>query len=172
MTMNVKRLIFSTMFFFAVGFGASAVFANDRPAGDVAAAGSAVTVDDLPRVDVATASPTKATVDAPHDPIAAPIESIGDIKAARKYGWAAAAFLILWQLSLVASKLGQSIKWLAVLGKGRVAVVVGAVGALGIAGYNAMALGGSLVAALFAALTAAALFINSDAQAAPKAAAS
>jgi hypothetical protein len=59
-----------------------------------------------------------------------------------------------------AARLGNNVKWLAFLGKGKVAVVVGAVGALAASCYNAAAEGGAWTAMLMAG--GAALFAYLD----------
>lgn len=96
-----------------------------------------------------------APVAAPHadqlpDPVAHPAAAFDEIKAAKKLGWAVAAFVLLVFAAKAAGKLGASVKWLAPLGRGKAAVVVGAIGALGAGCYDAAVSGGSWMAVLFA----------------------
>lgn len=106
----------------------------------------------------AAPAPAPGSVPAPadklHDPVASPQAAWDDVKAARKDGWAIAAFAVLVMLAKLAARLGRDVKWLALLGKGKAAVVVGAVGALATACYNAAAEGGAWSAMLMAGAVA------------------
>lgn len=169
----MKRLILSMFCCFALGFGITKGFAGNVASAGTAAglqsgsSGSAFTVDDLrdgaPLPSTTAATATAATT--AHDPLAAPAEYISDIKAAKRYGWAPFAFWILWQASVLIGRLSKATSALAFLNRGRAAVVIAALAALGLATYNALALGGSIVAALLAGIVAAAMFKNSDATA-------
>lgn len=102
-------------------------------------------------VEAAPSSPAPA--DKLHDPIAAPKAAWDDVKAAKKMGWPVLVFAVLVMLAKLLGR-AKKYKLLAALGKGKVAVVVGAVGALGTACYNAAAEGGAWSAMLLAGLVA------------------
>ncbi len=104
-----------------------------------------------------------------HDPAAAPSAAWDDLKAARKDGWAIAVFAALVMLSKLASRLGKNVKLLAALGKGKVAVVVGAVGALATACYNAAATGGAWSAMIMAGAAAVFGYLDLGEKAKPEA---
>lgn len=109
-----------------------------------------------------TPAPTPA--DKLHDPISEPAATLDDVKQAKRQGWAVLAFAI----GVIASRLlgrAKSIKWLAWLGKGRTAVVVGGFAAIVTAGYNAVAEGGSPFAGLMAGAIAFAAWWPSQAPA-------
>lgn len=82
-----------------------------------------------------------------HDPVSSPGGSWDDLKAARKVGWPLAVFVVLIALCKLAARLGG--KW-KLLGAGKVAVVIGAVGAVAASCYNAAADGGAWTATLMA----------------------
>jgi hypothetical protein len=97
-----------------------------------------------------------SVVDAPqapdlHNPITHPAAALSDLQAAKKSGWALALFALLVMLTRAGVHLSAQYKSLAFLAKGRMHIVFAAIGALGVAGYNALALGGSLYAAVIAA---------------------
>jgi hypothetical protein len=82
-----------------------------------------------------------------HDPISSPAASWDDLKAARKVGWPLVVFAGLIMLSRLAKRASERFAWLA---RGKTPVIVGALGALGAACYNAAATGGAWSATLFA----------------------
>lgn len=86
-----------------------------------------------------------------HDPIAQPLEAIGDLRQAKRQGWALLAFAVLVMLTRVGVVASQRYKSLAFLAKGHVHLALAATAAFSLAAYNALALGGSLYAALIAA---------------------
>jgi hypothetical protein len=135
----------------AVTFGAAWIGYQTARADDTGS-GSAV----LAPVGVGSATPTAppAPADKLHDPIAAPGAAWDDIKAAKKVGWSVAVFAALVMLARLLARFGGRVRLLAVLGKGKVAVVVGAVGALAASCYNAAAEGGAWTAMLVAGMTA------------------
>lgn len=93
------------------------------------------------------------------DPTKNPAQALSDIKQAERQGWPVLVFMIGAMLAKLLGR-AKKIAWLAWLDKGRTAIVVGAVGALLTAGYNAMADGGSLYAALYAGAIAGAAYWN------------
>ena len=94
------------------------------------------------------------------DPSTQPKQAWDDLRAAKKDGWAIAAFAALVMLCKLVSRLGKKFKWLAFLGKGKVAIVVGAAGALATACYNAAADGGAWSAMLMAGAVAVAGYLD------------
>lgn len=96
----------------------------------------------------------------PADPVIHPVATIDTLKAAKQIGWACLAFAILTVTARVVGRLGKDVKQLAWLHKGKAAVIVGAVGALALATYNALALGGTLLAAALAGLVALAHYLD------------
>ena len=103
-------------------------------------------------LSVGSAGPVvSATPPVLHDPIANPAAALSDLQQAKKSGWALALFALLVMATRAGVHASTQFKSLAFLAKGRTHIVFAAVGALGIAGYNAIALGGSLYAGLLAA---------------------
>lgn len=96
----------------------------------------------------------------PDDPIAAPSATIDSLRSAKAVGWACLAFAVLTVLARVVGRLGKGVKALAWLNHGKAAVLVGAAGALALATYNALALGGTLLAAALAGLVALAHYLD------------
>lgn len=86
-----------------------------------------------------------------HDPTTDPVGAWSDAKAAKKVGWTAFVFALATMLAIGVGTLGKSVKQLAWLAKGRWAVVVGGVVAVGAACYDVAMAGGSLVALAMAA---------------------
>ena len=86
-----------------------------------------------------------------HDPVADPISAVSDLRQAKRQGWAALSFAILVMLTRCGGRLSAKHKSLAFLGKGNAHIALAATAAFALAGYNALALGGSLYAALYAA---------------------
>lgn len=107
----------------------------------------------LPDAGSASA-PVVTPADKIPDPIAHPAQAFDELKAAKKEGWSIAAFALLLMLAKAAARLGKNVRWLAVLGKGKVAIVIGAVGALAASCYNAAAEGGAWTAMLMAGAVA------------------
>jgi hypothetical protein len=117
---------------------------------------AAAVVDALAPTDAPVDAPTDASVDASQAPAAAPVAPAvsaapDDLHGARRYGWAAVAFLLLVIATRLVAKL--PVERLAFLRSGKNAAIVSAVGAVALSFYNALALGGSLVATVLAALT-------------------
>lgn len=111
-------------------------------------------------LDAAAGSAQATPADKLHDPISDTKAAIDDVKQAKRQGWAMLAFA----LGVIAAKLlGRAKKWpkLAVLNKGRTAVVVGMLCAVVTAGYNALADGGSMYALGYAVVVAAFAYWNS-----------
>lgn len=105
-------------------------------------------------VEVAVA-PSK--VEAVANPARSPVAAWDDVKAARKTSWPLAVWLVLVMLGKALAygrdKLGKVPlvgKLAAVLAKGKGAMILAAVGAVGAAGYEVLLGGGSWVAALVA----------------------
>lgn len=92
-----------------------------------------------------------------HDPISSPSASWDDLKAARKVGWPLVVFAGLIMLAKLAKRGGERFAWLA---RGKTPVVVGALGALGAACYNAAATGGAWSATLFAGVMGLSHFLD------------
>lgn len=99
--------------------------------------------------------------DALHDPVSSPSAAFDDLKAAKKMGWGLLVLAVLVMACRVLGKLGGRFK---ALGTGRIAVVIAAVGTLAVTAYNALALGGTWMAAASAAIVAGAAFWNSHAE--------
>jgi hypothetical protein len=132
------------------GVDAGVVAVLDAPiaAPPVALAGSSSSSPPAP-----APAPTLVPADKLHDPIEAPIAAIGDVRAAWREGWALG---LLVALVIVARGLGTArrrwpasrlLSWLS----GRTALVVLGVGTTGAAAVDAIALGGSWLAAAAAA---------------------
>lgn len=100
------------------------------------------------------------------DPISSPMETIDTLRGAKAVSWACLAFALLTVIARVVGRLGRGVKQLAWLGHGKAAVIVGAVGALAAATYNALALGGTLLAAALAGLVALAYYLDATPKAA------
>lgn len=98
----------------------------------------------------AAPAPTTKPADKLHD-ATNPGAAWDDLKAAKKVGWPLAIFAALIILARAVSKLGSKV---AFLGKGKVAVLVGAVGAIAASCYNAAADGGAWTATMVAGVTA------------------
>lgn len=150
---------------------------TDAPLVAQAGSGSAVTIppfiDAGPgelAADTSTAAPQPAPKpsDTIHDPTTDPGAALGDVKAAKKYGWGAALFAVLLMLGRVAAK-AKSIAPLAWLGKGRTAVVVAGAMTVLAGCYDAAMQGGSWTAIGIAAAVAFGTFYNSHGSSEPKA---
>lgn len=99
------------------------------------------------------------------DPMESPQQAYNDLVAAKRLGWSLLVLAVLIMGCRLAGKLGG---WFKPLATGRAAVVVAGVGTLAISAYNALALGGTWMAAAAAALVAFAAFWNSQAKPAVK----
>jgi hypothetical protein len=97
-----------------------------------------------------------------HDPITEPGAAWDDVQGAKKVGWGVAVFACLVMLARLAGR-AKSIPWLAALGKGRTAVVVGGIGAVAVAAYDVAIQGGSWVSIAVASAVALAAYWNSQA---------
>lgn len=117
--------------------------AGPAPAGSAASL-PATTADPTP-----VTAPVPSASDQLHDPLGQPVATINDLTAAKRTGWVVFIFALA---VIIARLLGKaaSVPWLSWLGKGKAAVVVGGLVALAGAGYNALASGGSIYAALTA----------------------
>ncbi len=95
-----------------------------------------------------------ATID---DPTVAPGAAWDDVKAARKVGWAATGLVAVRMLLFVVAWLGSKKQWKLTepLRRNKVAWLVAAVPVVVAAAYDALMLGGSILAALTAAGAAA-----------------
>ena len=114
--------------------------------------------------DAVPVPPTASPSDQLHDPITAPSASWDDLKAAKKIGWALAVLAFVTMAARLAGKLGG---WFTFLSTGKTALVIGAGGALGAAGYDALANGGSWMSVAVTAIVAAAAYWDSHAKPAP-----
>lgn len=115
-------------------------------------------------LDAGSASaPQPTPSDTLADPVAAPQQAFDDLKAAKKLGWGLFVLAALVMLCRVLGRLGGMFTRLRT---GKVALVIGAVGSLAVTAYNALALGGTWMAALAAAIVAGAAAW--DAQGKPK----
>lgn len=103
-----------------------------------------------------------APADKLHDPVASPLAAWDDVTAARKIGWPVAVLaglvMICKGLGAIGRRKGK-IAW-AWLGSGKVPIVIGAIGAIAAAAYNALVLGGTLLAAGFAAIVSASHYFD------------
>lgn len=147
----MKKIIAPLIWFVVafVGMTSAAYVASAQP-------GSAVTQPTGSGSSV-TAAPS---ADQLHDPLVDPVGAYDDVKAARRVGWAAALFAGLSMLVLAVGTVGRNVKALSWLGSGKAAIVVGLIGALAAAAYNAAAAGGTWLAMLFAAAMGAATWLN------------
>lgn len=102
------------------------------------------------------------------NPAEHPVQALGEAKAARKSGWAMLLFFCLVAITKALAYgrdklaglplLGKAATWLAT---GKRAVLVAGLAAVGAAGYDILAGGGTVTAALFAAVTAYAAALHS-----------
>jgi len=146
MTSRIKIAVIALLAAFAATFGAAAISYRIAHADDAG-------------VVEAASTPTAAPADKLHDPVSSPAAAWDDVKAAKKVGWSVLVFAVLVMLAKLASR-AKGIKIFAVLGKGKVAVVVGAVGALAASCYNAAAEGGAWTAMLMSGVVALGHYIN------------
>ena len=111
--------------------------------------------------DAGSSSSAATPADKLHDPVSAPGAAWDDVKAAKKVGWPVLVFVVLIMLCKLLSR-AKSLPYLAALGKGKAAVAIGALGALGAACYNAAADGGAWTALLVAGLVAIGHYFDAD----------
>lgn len=152
--MSTPRFIIAAVVGCVIGF-ASVRIAQSDGSGSGSAIGSAGSGSAVAIPDgsiLVTPAPTPA--DALHDPLKEPAAAIDDVKAAKSLGWPVLVLAVVTLLARLAGSLGKSIPLLAPLGKGKVALVVGAIAAIGAAGYSAAFGGGSLVTIATAVLIA------------------
>ena len=102
------------------------------------------------------ATPAKPS-DALDNPVTSPLAAWDDAKAAKKTSWPLAVWAVLAMLGKALAYGREKLKglpgigWLARrLAVGKTAMIVAGVGAVGAAGYDVLASGGSIVAALVA----------------------
>jgi hypothetical protein len=124
-------------------------------ADDGSGAGSVATAIDAGSGSAVAPAPAAPSVDALHNPAQAPLAAFDDLKAAKKLGWAMALFaalvMLLKAVAYVKDKLGgvpllgKLAAWLAV---NKRAVWIAGLGAGCAAAYNALAEGGTWMAAL------------------------
>ncbi len=95
------------------------------------------------------------------NPASEPVAAWDDAVAARKIGWTALVFAVATMVAMGIGTLGKNMKQLAWLNRGKTAVVAGAVVAVGAAGFDVAAQGGSYVALLLALWSAGLAYYNS-----------
>jgi hypothetical protein len=83
-----------------------------------------------------------------------PVKAFDAEKAAYKLGWPLAVLAAIIMLGRGVGQLGKKLAWLAWLNRGKAAVITAGVVTVAIAGFNALALGGTWYAALLAVATA------------------
>lgn len=103
---------------------------------------------------VGSGSATPLPSDGLHDPTKEPAATLSDLESAKKIGWSALVFAVLTILARLVGAWGKSVSWLGWLNTGKTAVVVGFIGATAAAMFNALASGGSLLAAAVPSLLA------------------
>lgn len=111
--------------------------------------------------DIVPLPATTVPADKIHDPLSNPQAAFDDVKAAKKIGWGVLALTVLLIACRLASRLGGIFTK---LGQGKFALGVAAVGAFAMTAYNAVLLGGTWIAALFAAMMAGAAAWDSKAK--------
>ena len=174
----LRRLI---PFVFVLAFGSHAYAEDGSGApGTIPAPAASATPDMVP---VAATEPTPNNAATPAlpkkaealpNPAEHPVLAWNDAKLARKTSWPLAIWAVLAMLGKLlaygADKLknvqiiGGLAKW---LGKGKHAMIVAGIGAVGAAGYNTLIEGGTLVAALVASGVAIAGILHSTTHAEP-----
>ncbi len=98
----------------------------------------------------ATTTPSQAL----HNPASEPLQSWSDALAAKKIGWTALVFALVTMLAMGVGTLGKNIAKLAWMNRGRAAVILGGVAAVGAAGFDVAMQGGSPLALFLAVWTA------------------
>lgn len=87
----------------------------------------------------------------PADPLAQPQAAFDELQAAKKLGWPILVLVVLIIASRLLARLGGVFTF---LGTGKASLVIAGVGAVALAAYNAIALGGTWLAAGMAAMLA------------------
>jgi hypothetical protein len=144
----------------------SAVTAHAQP---VDAGAPAVTDAGTPDAGSGSTTPAAAL----HNPVDDPLAAIEDAKAAKKQGW---AFVVLASLVMLTAGAARAVaKWpdapvIAAINKHKTAIlIIGCASAGAVAAYNALALGGSWIALLYAGAGAALTFVSPKSNPAPAA---
>jgi hypothetical protein len=120
--------------------------------------GSSSITNDVTHVSAApTGSAAPAPADTVHNPVTSPAAAYDEVKEAKRTSWPLLVWLALVMLGKAlaysadalakAPIIGKLAAWLA---KGKAAMAVAALGAVGAAGYNVLVNGGTVVAALVA----------------------
>lgn len=121
------------------------------------------------RMAAADTGSGSAVVTAPADQLADPLkepgEAISDLKSAKRDGWAIAVLAGAVMAARLLGRLGGRFKKLS---EGKVALVIGAVTAMLVSAYNALALGGSWGAVAMAAIVAGAAAWDAAGKSEPK----
>lgn len=106
-----------------------------------------------------------------HDAVSDPQAALDDIAQAKRQGWAvlvlAATTIAARALGEIGKRYGGKVTWLAVFARGRVALVAGAIAAVGASCYNAAAIGGSWMTIATTGVVALAAWMNLHADATP-----
>ena len=111
---------------------------------------------------VTTTTITSATL---HDPTVDPLAAVDDVRAAKRHGWPAAVLAgsIMLALALrTAGKKWPTQRWILWLNTGKRAFVIAAVISVGSACFDAVVLGGTLMAIAFAGAFAFFALMNSS----------
>ena len=95
--------------------------------------------------------PVPTPADQLDNPLTNPVAAYDDLKAAKRIGWGVLVLAVLVMASRLLGMLGGVF---AFLKKGRVSLVVAAVGTFAVTAYNALLLGGTWMAAVAAAIVA------------------
>ncbi len=128
----------------------------DAGAGPAPPADSDIAVAET-HLDPATRPAVAPPSDSIDDPVKAPAAAFDDVKAAKKTGW---TMLLLVVLIMALRGLGY-LKGLSFLARDRVAIVIGGAITVATALYDTLVLGGTWVAALYAAAAALAIWWRS-----------
>lgn len=154
------RLIITCLLLLGISITANA-FA-DTGSGSAAPATVAATVTSTIVDQAVAAAPAAPAAPLPpeiHDPVAAPVAALQDVQGAirdvsKKGGWGLLAFMLVVMITRLGAAYSTRFKVLAFLGKGYVHLTLATLTVFALAAYNALALGGSMYAALGAALGA------------------
>ena len=154
----MKKLLapmLSVMLALGIGAGSVGMFyagrADAQPVVVDAGAGSAIDTPAPPAPPVVAVELKPS--DKIHDPTSEPLEYVSDVKLAKRTGWPLAILVGLFGLCKILGR-AKDVKALAWLGRGKAAFVVGCAGAIVAAMIDAVAGGGTLVAAGYAAAIA------------------
>lgn len=165
----MKKTVLAAVLTFATAFGvvAYARFAS----ADAGVTVIPAMVDAGAGSDVAPPPAAAAPSDALHNPATSPVAAWDDEKAARKTSWPLAVWAALAMLGKALAYGRDKLKGLPAIGwianrlsVGKTAMIVAGIGAVGAAGYDILASGGSLVAALTASAVAVAGAMHSTTQ--------